>query len=108
MTIAVRGLLCFSLLMTFPVQYYPVIEILEDQLFPKNEHITWRETKRNVLRISLVTFGVAVAIAIPKFGLFMGFDINNHPLTEQVDRINWEYRVGIYPPNYFPFEDLWR
>jgi len=73
MTTVIRVMLSFSLLMTFPVQLFPVIEIIEYRLwFQHKNKVAWLETKRNLMRISLATGAMAVAIVVPHFGLFIG------------------------------------
>jgi proton-coupled amino acid transporter len=66
-----KSLLSFSLLLTFRIQLYPMIEILKirSNLVNATKH---KEPKRNILRMSLVVGATTIAIAVPHFGLFVG------------------------------------
>jgi len=67
-TIAVC-LMIASLFITYPVQMFPVFNILENAFFTTNTiHLEW---KRSILRMGLVIITIGVALGVPHFGLFL-------------------------------------
>lgn len=70
LTLLVRVFICFSLLMSFPIQLFPVVEIIEAYFFQVKT--SFFEHKRNLMRIALVILATFAAISIPHFGLVMG------------------------------------
>lgn len=73
LTYAVQGALVFALIMTFPVQLFPVIGIIEEKewIYLDKWYLS-RTLQQNIMRVLLALAATGIALAIPHFGLFIG------------------------------------
>jgi proton-coupled amino acid transporter len=69
LSIALKVVLSVALWITYPVQMWPVLEIVENHLF--NRFTPQLETKRNYVRFVATVFTVLIAVLVPHFSLFM-------------------------------------
>ena len=70
--IVVKAALCVNVLLTFPVQIFPVVSFCERMLFKREEHscVHWRTKmfwQRNVVRLGIVACIVALSVVVPFF-----------------------------------------
>jgi len=66
-TLIIKLLLCFTLMVSFPIQMYPVIELFDKQI--KNDKKWLWST---LMRTGLAIFASFVGLSLPHFGLFIG------------------------------------
>jgi len=86
--------LCLSvvLLFAFPLQMFPVVQIMERSVFATPLSKPWLDTLiRNILRTVLVCVSAGAAIGIPLFGLFAGF----------VGTFSNSFIAFIFPPIFY-------
>jgi len=69
LSIALKVVLSLALWVTYPVQMFPVLEIVENHLFTRTTPNL--ELKRNYVRFVAVIVTVLVAVLVPHFSLFM-------------------------------------
>ncbi|XP_063729407.1 uncharacterized protein LOC134857014 isoform X2 [Symsagittifera roscoffensis] len=79
----VKACLCFSLIFTYPMMMFPVVQLLEAKLLPEHSQLSATRSSNNsssatskympgnVLRCSLVCVTGVIVIAIPNFSVLM-------------------------------------